>query len=159
LKLEMKTLRNLWIDLPSIDLAVALIVGVAMAMCADWLATVIGGSHSTLITLFQGLAAIAVTLAGFTLTSIAFLVGQLKVQLDKLDASWKPGVNKEISSLMFKPLRLLVLTFLGSIAVVVLSSDDGLGRQIVIGVAVGCAAGALSALGRNVWLIYKLSQQ
>ncbi|GAB3606805.1 hypothetical protein GCM10027413_22140 [Conyzicola nivalis] len=148
-----------WVDRPAFDWLVAGLMGVFTFFFVDLVSESVNGSRAILVSLFQGLAAIAITLAGFVLTTITLLVGQLKSKVDTLNAKWKPGSSREIGELMFKPLIFLVLAFASSIAVVVASGQQGIFRTIVIATALGLAAGAFSALCRNVWLISRLVKQ
>jgi len=148
-----------WVDRPSCDWVVAGLVAVLSFFFVETVSEFVNGSRGILVSLFQGLAAIAITLAGFVLTTITLLVGQLKAKVETLNAKWKAGSGRAIGDLMFKPLPLLVLAFAASIAVVVASGQQGLIRTILIAIALGFAFGAFSALCRNVWLISRLVKQ
>jgi hypothetical protein len=145
-----------WVNNPNLDFALVLLVAVVVFSAAPSIGLAVNGTPVVLVTLFQSLAAISITMAGFTLTSITFLIGQLSTRLANLDKHWAEGSDRQIGALMFKPLSRLVLTFVFSIGVVLTSGIPGWPRSVFIALALGFAVGSFSALARNIWLLSKL---
>lgn len=105
---------------------------------------------------FQVVATLSGTMAGFTLTSVSVLVNLLKTPLGALDRLLPAAEKRSVGSVVLKVLPRLAFTLVAAMVALLVETSPTVGYWWLQAIVVGGVAASMFSLARVVWVLRRL---